>query len=100
MALLPSFYVTLDNIKIPAGKKFAYVKQSYPNKEAKITKIDYKNISHLDLIQAPRYADRNWVRLYASTPDGWYGEGYEESFSTTLSFNSKAKTITCHYNYP
>ncbi len=96
MALLPSFYVTLDNIKIPAGKKFAYVKQSYPNKEAKITKIDYKNISHLDLIQAPRYADRNWVRLYASTPDGWYGEGYEESFSTTLSFNSKAKTITCN----
>lgn len=35
MALLPSFYAKLDNPKIPAGKKVAYLKHTYPNKKSK-----------------------------------------------------------------
>lgn len=96
MALLPSFYVKLGNTKIPAGSKTAYLKHTYPNKKAKITKMDYKNVGKFSPYQDPNYTDGRWAILYASTPDGWYVTDFEDTIDGELSFNSKTKTITCN----
>lgn len=93
MKLLPNFYVKLGNTKIPAGKKVAYVKATHlDTQKTKITKIDYKNI---DKIQ-PMDANGNRNVLYASTPNGWYVNNFEDSLDRELTFDSKAKTITCN----
>ena len=93
MKLLPNFYVKLGNTKIPAGKKVAYVKSINPKTLAKkVAQINYKNIDKIDIMDA----HKNQSILYASTPNGWYVNNFEDSLDGELTFDSKAKTITCN----